>query len=67
MIVLTINGRRQELDEPTYLLDFLHANAVNVQFIAVAHNGEVLSKESFSQIILNDGDDLELVRPVGGG
>lgn len=67
MIVLTINGRRQELEKPTYLLDFLHDNNVNVQFIAVAYNGQVLSKESFPQIILNDGDELELVRPVGGG
>jgi thiamine biosynthesis protein ThiS len=67
MITLTINGRRRELEGPTSLVDFLRSSGVNLQFIAVAHNGEVIERERFPQIILDEGDDVEVVRPVGGG
>jgi sulfur carrier protein len=67
MITLTINGRHRELEGPTPLVDFLHSSGVNLQFIAVAHNGEVVDRESFQEIVLDDGDDVEIVRPVGGG
>jgi thiamine biosynthesis protein ThiS len=67
MITLTINGRYRELEGPTPLVDFLHSSGVNLKFIAVAHNGEVVDRESFQEIVLDDGDDVEIVRPVGGG
>lgn len=67
MITLTINGRRRELEGPTNLMDFLQDSGVNRQFVAVAHNGEVLEKESFPRIMLNEGDEVEIVQPVGGG
>ena len=67
MITLTINGRRRELEGPTNLMDFLNATGVNLQFIAVAHNGEVVEKDRFPHILLDEGDEVEIVRPVGGG
>ena len=67
MITLTINGRRRELESPTNLIDFLQASGVDRQFVAVAHNGEVLERESFPRIMLNEGDEVEIVQPVGGG
>ena len=67
MITLTINGRRRELDAPTNLFDFLTASGVNFQFVAVAHNGEVVEKDRFQHIMLDEGDEVEIVRPVGGG
>ena len=67
MITLTINGRRRELEGPTRLIDFLQSSGVNLQFIAVAHNGEVVDREEFPQIVLNEGGEVEVVRPVGGG
>ena len=67
MITLTINGRRRELEGPVKLIDFLHASGVNLQFVAVAHNGDVVEKEMFPHIMLNEGDEVEIVRPVGGG
>ena len=67
MITLTINGRRRELEGPTRLIDFLQATGVSLQFIAVAHNGEVVDRESFPRIVLDEGDEVEVARPVGGG
>ena len=67
MITLTINGKRRELEGPTRLTDFLQSIGVNLQFIAVAYNGEVIDREKFPQIVLDEGDEVEVVRPVGGG
>ena len=67
MITLTINGRQRELEGPTNLVDFLHASGVNLQFIAVAHNGDVVERDMFAHIILDEGDEVEIVWPVGGG
>lgn len=64
---LTVNGKPREVEGPVSLVEFLEASGVNIQFIAVAYNGEVLERERFSSITLQEGDDLELVRPVGGG
>ena len=67
MITVTVNGQQRELDAPTTLPQFLKRLGVRVNFMAVAYNGEVLRKEEHADITLEDGDVLELVRPVGGG
>ena len=67
MITLTVNGKRRELDGPTSLLELLRSSGVNLQFVAVCYNGEVLDREQFPSITLDNGDEVEVVRPVGGG
>ena len=67
MITLTINGKERSLDEPTPLIDFLESLEVNTRFIAVAHNGLVIRREEFDGVTLGEGDEVEIVRAVGGG
>ena len=64
---LTVNGKTRVLERSQDLVSFLKSYGVNLSFIAVAYNGEVLDKEEFPSIVLKDGDVLEIVRPVGGG
>ena len=67
MIKLTINGQSVEIDGPIHLVEFLHSISVDIKLVAVAYNGEVIDKEKFPDIVLNKDDNLEIVRPVGGG
>ena len=67
MINLTVNGKPREADDELNLEQFLETIDVNLRFVAVGYNGEVVKKESFSGITLANGDTLEIVRPVGGG
>ena len=67
MIILTVNGKPRHLVAPTNLLEFLESLEINTKFVAVGHNGDVLDKEDFDAVILDHGDVLEIVRPVGGG
>ena len=35
--------------------------------MAVGYNGAVLEKQDYAEILLKNGDILEIVKPVGGG
>ena len=67
MINLMVNGKPRELEESLNFADYLASFGFNLQFVAVAYNGEVIKKELFPKVKLQNGDVLEIVRPVGGG
>lgn len=67
MITLNVNGKPREVDEGLDLASYLATIDVNMRFIAVGYNGQVVRKEDFDKVRLNPGDALEIVRPVGGG
>ena len=67
MINLTVNGKPRDLEASVDLGAYLTSFGVNLEYVAVGYNGEVIKKEQFSDIRLGDGDVLEIVRPVGGG
>ena len=66
MIDLMVNGKPREAEEDTSLEEYLIAFNVNLKFVAVGYNGQVLKKNVYSSITLKAGDTLEIVRPVGG-
>ncbi len=67
MIDLTVNGKLRPIEDSIDLETYLLSFGLNLQFVAVGYNGEVVKKESFADLKLKDGDVLEIVRPVGGG
>lgn len=67
MIAVTINGKPVQLEGSVSLEQFLDERNVNTKFVAVAYNGNVLQKEEYNGVVLNEGDVLEIVQPVGGG
>ncbi len=67
MIALQINGQRRELDGPTPLLDFLAEREIDPRFVVVEHNRAIVRRATYSEVTLNDGDELEIVQMVAGG
>jgi len=67
MIDLIVNGKSRPVEDSIDLETYLLSFGLNLQFVAVGYNGEVVKKESFADLTLKDGDVLEIVRPVGGG
>jgi glycine oxidase len=67
MIALTVNGKPRELEAETPLLDFLQWLGVDRRLVAVAINGEVGPKNQHGKVTLRHGDQVEVVRMVGGG
>ena len=65
---LNLNGKTSEIKSGlslTSLIDEL--GLTGRKAIAIALNGEVLTRERYKEIILNEGDSLEVVRAIGGG
>ena len=67
MITLTVNGKPREASGPVSIERYLLDIGVTQKAIAVAHNGEVIPRTELGGITLEDGDQLEIVRAVGGG
>lgn len=67
MITLKVNGKPREIADGMDLSAYLTTIDVNMRFIAVGYNGQVIRKEDFAAVQLHPGDALEIVRPVGGG
>jgi sulfur carrier protein len=67
MISLQINGKRVDLERATRLLDYLDALGVNPRAVAVEHNGTIIERSAYETLTLQEGDQVEIVRMVGGG
>ena len=67
MITLTVNGKPREAEGPIDLRSYLADIGITQTAIAVAHNGVVIRKTEIGTVTLRDGDQLEIVRAVGGG
>ena len=67
MITLQVNGKEVELDAPIPLVLYIEKLGVNPRAVAVEHNGEIIQREQFAAVVLQEGDRVEIVRMVGGG
>ncbi|HKW59269.1 MAG TPA: sulfur carrier protein ThiS [Candidatus Dormibacteraeota bacterium] len=67
MIALQVNGKQVELQSATPLLDYLRTLGVDPGAVAVEHNGEIVERALFEKVVLDQGDQVEIVRMVGGG
>jgi len=61
------NGQRREVNLPCSVADFLGSCGWKATQVVVEHNGNVLGRGELSQIMLGDGDRLEIIIPVAGG
>ena len=67
MITLIINGATRDLDAPMTVAQYLETLGLAGRYVAVARNGDVLERVAFPNVMLEHGDRIEIVRPVGGG
>ena len=62
-----INGKNTSFEEGISILALIVHYKLDTKFVSVGHNGDVVKKENYPSIVLSDGDQVELVKPVGGG
>lgn len=65
---ITINGKRRDF-EPTQMTVTALVLALELtgKRLAIEHNGEIVPRSQFDAVILQNGDQLEIVGAVGGG
>jgi len=64
--MVKINGETLDIAGKT-LAEYLSTTNYNQKRIAVERNGEIVPKATYDNVILEDGDALEVVSFVGGG
>jgi sulfur carrier protein len=64
---VSANGEGFDLDERMTVSEFIRERGLDPRFVVVERNGEPVERAQYDQILLADGDRLELVRAVAGG
>ena len=67
MIDITVNGDAMSLTEGTTISDLIHKMELAGQRIAIELNMDVIPRSEHEQKILSAGDEVEVVRAIGGG
>ncbi len=64
---LRINGEEREFERTLTAAELLAELGIGEQGTAVIRDGNVITPADYATTPLEDGDDLDLVRMVGGG
>ncbi len=64
---LQINGAAVTAEKGMTLLEYLTEQQYVLERIAVEYNGNIVQREQYSEIVLQEEDHIEIVSFVGGG
>lgn len=64
---LTINGEPHDHPDGITLKALLHDIGLDARKVAVERNREIVPKSQYGDVVLADGDALEIVHFIGGG
>lgn len=62
-----INGERLELQKEVSLLEWITEQKIPLETAIMEYNGEILPQDQWRTTLLKDGDQVELLKFVGGG
>lgn len=62
-----INGEKREVKPGTTIAALLKELGVDYRYLAVERNRAIVPKQEYDQVVLEEGDEIEIVRFVGGG
>lgn len=66
-MIVVLNGRDREVGEGTTLQDLLPEAARQGLGVAIAHNGAVVPRSGWAEVLVDPGDRVEILNAVGGG
>jgi sulfur carrier protein len=67
MIQVTVNGAAHRFEQPVNVRELLEKLAMAGKKVAVERNGEIVPRGRHHEVVLQNGDRLEIVAAVGGG
>jgi thiazole synthase len=66
-ISITLNGEPRTIDDGLTIAALAEQIGLNPAKIAVERNLEIVPRSTLAEVLLTDGDTLEIVHFVGGG
>lgn len=64
---MRINGTTIEVGREMTLKDLLESRGYKISRVAVELNGDIVPRSKYDDVVVSDGDSLEIVSIVGGG
>jgi thiamine biosynthesis protein ThiS len=64
---ITLNGEPYELDQPLSVVDLLTKLDIDPRRVAIEHNLAIVKRQRFPEVVIGEGDRVEIVNFVGGG
>ena len=64
---ITLNGEPYELARPMSVVELLTMLDIDPRRVAVEHNLSIIKRHTFQEIVVSEGDRVEVVNFVGGG
>ena len=66
-VQITLNGEPFEIERPLSVVALLEQLDIDARRVAVEHNLTIVKRHRFPEVIVTDGDQVEIVNFVGGG
>ena len=66
-MTITLNGERFELSQPMTVDALLASLEIDPRRVAVEHNLSIVKRQRYPEVIVDEGDTVEIVNFVGGG
>jgi sulfur carrier protein len=66
-LTIRVNGEPLEIAGPVTISALLADLKIDPRLVAVEHNLTVIKRAQYESVIVNAGDEVEIVRFVGGG
>lgn len=66
-LLLTVNGEPRRIAFGATIADLVVNLGLDPRKVAVEHNAEIAPRSTLGDVMLSDGDVLEIVHFVGGG
>ena len=66
-VEITLNGEPYQIDQPMTVVALLERLEIDARRVAVEHNLTIIKRHRFPDVIVGEGDQVEIVNFVGGG
>jgi thiamine biosynthesis protein ThiS len=66
-LTITLNGDRHQIPEPMTVDALLASLELDPRRVAVEHNRAIVRRPRYGEVVVADGDTVEIVNFVGGG
>ena len=64
---IQLNGSSYEINGGTNLTQLLDKLEISSKKVAIEVNGEIIEKNKYAELVLNEDDKVEIVHFIGGG
>jgi sulfur carrier protein len=62
-----VNGKTEDISNGITISHFLEQRGINLKMVVVEHNYTLPAREEWDRIPLNEDDNLEVIKMIGGG